>query len=158
VLPVKLPALREHPEDIPLIANYLVEKHCKKMNNSPKKISPDLMEVFQKRSWEGNVRELENIIMQGILFSTTEQIKLCDLELSNNEKKSAHQLSRSFMDMPYKAAKEESLREFNHNYIGLLLKDHNGNVTRAAKQCGLERQALQQIMRRFGVKADEYRQ
>jgi DNA-binding NtrC family response regulator len=157
VLPVKLPALREHPEDIPLIANYLVEKHCKKMNNSPKKISPDLMEAFRKRSWEGNVRELENVIMQGISFSTTDEINPRDMELSDR-KKSENIGSGSMFNLPYKAAKEETLKQFNHDYIGHLLGSHNGNVTRAAKHCGLERQALQQIMRRFGVKADEFRQ
>jgi transcriptional regulator with PAS, ATPase and Fis domain len=157
VLPVKLPALREHPEDIPLIANYLVEKHCKKMNNSPKKISPDLMDVFRKRSWEGNVRELENVIMQGISFSTTDEINPRDMELSDR-KKSANIGSGSMLNLPYKTAKEETLKQFNHDYIGHLLGSHNGNVTQAAKKCGLERQALQQIMRRFGVKADEFRQ
>jgi len=53
--------------------------------------------------------------------------------------------------------KEENLKQFNHNYIGHLLKAHNGNVAQAARQCGLERQALQQIMRRYAVKADDFR-
>ena len=157
VLPVKLPALREHPEDIPLIANYLLEKHCQKMNKPLKKIAPELLDVFMKRPWEGNVRELENAIMQGILFSATDQIKLQDLELSSTEMKSKYHTSNSFGNMPYKAAKEETLREFNHNYIGHLLKNSKGNVTRAAKQCGLGRQALQQIMRRYELTADKFR-
>jgi DNA-binding NtrC family response regulator len=157
VLPVKLPALREHPEDIPLIANHLLEKHCEKLNKPLKKISQELMDEFLKQPWEGNVRELENVIMQGILFSTTEQIKPRDLELKNIRKSSGLRPPNFSREMPYKTAKEEALREFNHNYIGHLLKDHNGNVTQAARQCGLERQALQQIMRRYQVNADEFR-
>ena len=156
VLPIKLPSLREHPEDIPMIANHLLEKHCEKMNKPLKKMSAELMEVFTNRTWEGNVRELENVIIQGILFSTTGEINPRDMDLSHT-KKSNHGPSGSFQNIPYKTAKEETLKQFNHNYIGHLLEAHNGNVTQAARQCGLERQALQQIMRRYNVQPDDYR-
>jgi transcriptional regulator of acetoin/glycerol metabolism len=59
--------------------------------------------------------------------------------------------------MPYREAKEKLLLNFNHDYLSRLLTHHQGNVTRAAKQCGLERQALQQIMRRYGISAAAYR-
>ncbi|MBU1713342.1 MAG: sigma-54-dependent Fis family transcriptional regulator, partial [Proteobacteria bacterium] len=47
---------------------------------------------------------------------------------------------------------------FNKNYISSLLSANRGNVTQAAKLCGLERQALQQIMRRYGIRAEDFRQ
>jgi DNA-binding NtrC family response regulator len=156
VLPVKLPSLREHPEDIPMIANHLLEKHCEKMNKPLKKISTELMARFINRTWEGNVRELENVIIQGILFSAADEINPRDIDLDNTGKSESGN-SSSLRDIPYKLAKEETLKQFNHNYIGHLLKAHNGNVTQAARQCGLERQALQQIMRRYAVKADDFR-
>jgi len=46
---IELPALREHAEDIPLIANHLLEKHCAKLNKPLKKLSPELLELFLKR-------------------------------------------------------------------------------------------------------------
>ena len=156
VLPIKTPALREHPEDIPLIASHLLEKHCTKMNKPFKKVSADLMEVFLSRAWEGNVRELENVLMQGILYSTTDEIRLGDVDLSRN-KQANSQISAAFQDLPYKAAKELTLKDFNYNYISFLLQANSGNVSGAARQCGLERQALQQIMRRYGIKADAFR-
>jgi len=156
VLPVKTPALREHPEDIPLIASHLLEKHCSKMNKPFKKISPELMEVFFSRTWEGNVRELENVLMQGILYSTTAEIRRADVDLSKS-KQAESRAAVAFRDQPYKAAKELVLKDFNHSYICHLLETNNGNVTRSARQCGLERQALQQIMRRYDIKAGEFR-
>jgi DNA-binding NtrC family response regulator len=156
VLPIKTPSLRDHPEDIPLIASHLLEKHCSKMNKASKKISPELMEIFLSRAWEGNVRELENILMQGILYSTSEEIRPGDVDLSRN-RKAESQPAAVFQDLPYKAAKEMLLKDFNHGYISHLLEANGGNVTRAARQCGLERQALQQIMRRYEIKADDYR-
>jgi DNA-binding NtrC family response regulator len=60
-------------------------------------------------------------------------------------------------EMQYKTAKEEMLKRFNAQYIGHCLKKCDGNVTHAAKLCGLERQALQQIMKRYDIKADPFR-
>lgn len=71
--------------------------------------------------------------------------------------------NRLFMTMaeliklPYKDAKEKVLKEFNHNYVGAMLTLSQGNVTQAAKKCNLERQALQQIMKRFDISVDEFK-
>jgi DNA-binding NtrC family response regulator len=156
VLPIHLPPLREHREDILLIANHLLEKHCAKLNKPLKRLSPELLEIFMNRSWEGNVREMENIIMQGILFSSSDEIQPYDLGITENTRKECL-VDGSFQDLPYKAAKEQTLQQFNSDYISNLLSKSNGNVTQAAKLCGLERQALQQIMRRYGIKADPFR-
>jgi DNA-binding NtrC family response regulator len=114
------------------------------------------MDMFLARSWEGNVREMENTIVQGILFSTSDEIKPQDVTFSENQKTNSLPDS-AYQDMLYKAAKEQTLKKFNHDYLGSLLKTNQGNVTRTARQCGLERQALQQIMRRYKIKADVYR-
>ena len=156
VLPIRLPALREHPEDIPLIANHLLEKHCLLLDKPAKKISSDLMNIFTHKTWEGNVREMENVIMQGILFSSGDEILPRDVNLSTSQKLN-QRTEFTYNDLPYRTAKERTLKDFNHNFIGRLLEANSGNVSQAARQCGLERQALQQIMRRFQIKADEFR-
>lgn len=157
VLPIKLPPLREHVEDIPIIANHLVQKHCTKLDKPLKKISAELMDRFKKYPWEGNVRELENMIMQGILFSSSEEIRAGDLELDDPIQGDKKFSGADLLRIPYRQAKEKTLEQFNQHYIGRLLEQHQGNVTRAAQHCGLERQALQQIMRRYRIKADPYR-
>jgi len=156
VLPIKLPALREHPEDIPLIANHLLEKHCLLLDKPAKKISPELMDVFLQKRWEGNVREMENVIMQGILFSSGDEIRPRDVNL-NQSLGSPRRLESADNNLPYKAAKEITLKQFNHSFIGRLLEEYNGNVSQTARHCGLERQALQQIMRRYSINAEDYR-
>ena len=108
------------------------------------------------RTWQGNVREMENYIMQGILFSPADQIRLQDMGLRMNEE-SGYRVDSSFQDLPYKKAKEQVLVNFNASYISNLLTKSSGNVTQAAKLCGLERQALQQIMRRHNIKAGPFR-
>ena len=94
--------------------------------------------------------------MQGILFSESDEIHPSDVQLSAENH---HESMTDFVphDLPYKEAKAQVLKDFNSNFINYLLSKNNGNVTQAAKQCGLERQALQQIMRRYGIKADPFR-
>ena len=158
VLPIKLPPLRERPEDIPLIANHLLEKHCTKLDKPLKRFSTELMDIFIGRRWEGNVRQMENLIMQGILFSATDEITPKDVGIGRKPASGTIAEISPSLDLPYKAAKENNLSAFNAAYIGHMLTLSQGNVTQAAKACGLERQALQQIMRRYGITADPYRQ
>ncbi|WP_372680892.1 sigma-54-dependent transcriptional regulator [Desulfosarcina sp.] len=157
VLPIQLPPLRERPEDIPLIANHLLEKHCSKLNKPLKRFSAELMDILIGSRWEGNVRQMENMIMQGILFSATDEIAPSDVGIGRKRASGAIAEITPSLDLPYKAAKENNLSAFNAAYIGNMLTRSQGNVTQAAKACGLERQALQQIMRRYGITADPYR-
>jgi DNA-binding NtrC family response regulator len=156
VLPIHMPALRDKSEDIPLLANHLLEKHAKELNRPGKRISSELMEIFRKRQWEGNIREMENIIIQGILFSSDEMIRPADVGIRTTPKTTGL-WDEALHGLLYKSAKEKTLQHFNLAYIGHLLTISNGNVTQAAHAAGLERQALQQIMRRYGIDAEKYR-
>jgi len=156
VLPIRQPSLREHREDIPLIANYLLEKHCALMQRPLKRISPELMNLFMGLEWRGNVRELENLIMRGISFSTGTDIRVEDVGWAAGEANPRPD-RLDFGGLGYKQAKQHYLEKFNQDYLGELLSSCKGNVSLAARMCGLERQALQQIMRRYGIRADEYR-
>ena len=156
VLPIRLPSLREHREDIPLIANHLLEKQCALMGRPLKRITPELMQAFMGLDWGGNVRELENLVMRGISFSSGSDIHVADVGLAPRDAgQPGAALDVGGLD--YKQAKQRHLKKFNRDYLGDLLSSCRGNVSQAARLCGLERQALQQIMRRYGIRADDYR-
>jgi DNA-binding NtrC family response regulator len=158
VLPIELPPLRKRPEDIPLIADHLFSKHARRLNKPDKTMSPELISFFQECYWEGNVRQLENLIIQSILFSTSDTV--CPEDLGKTAPSGGSDCpapSPDVRSLPYKDAKEKVLQEFNADYIGALLAETAGNVTQAAKLCGMERQALQQIMRRYHISAEDFR-
>ena len=160
VLSIELPPLRERVSDIPLLSEFMVDKHCKKLKKRTKKIDPALMDRLLTHSWPGNVRELENILLQGILYSKGDTILVSDIPDPGGENGMTRNLPadpQDFLAMPYKAAKEKMLREFNHAYVGARLSVSGGNVTHAAKKSGLDRQALQQIMKRFEINPDRFR-
>ncbi|MCJ7829922.1 MAG: sigma-54 dependent transcriptional regulator, partial [Desulfobacterales bacterium] len=157
VLPIQIPPLRERREDIPQIVNHLLQKHCAKLKQSFKRISPELMEILVNRKWEGNVRQLENVILRGILYSSGEAIHPRDVGLKPAPPFQFCAEETYSPDLPYKEAKELALRRFNDCYIGTLLTQSKGNVSQAARRCGLERQALQQILRRYDLKVDDFR-
>mgnify|MGYP000013518959 CR=1 FL=1 len=111
---------------------------------------------LQQHAWPGNVRELENLIKRGVVMSGGGEVTpqavgwqaaACVADLDTTD----------LTAIPYREAKEDVLSQFNRRYIREALEKTGGNVTQAARMCGLERQALQQIMRRYEVKADAYR-
>ncbi|MFN2356313.1 MAG: sigma-54-dependent transcriptional regulator [Desulfotignum sp.] len=159
VISIELPPLRDRIEDIPLLAEHLVAKNCKKLNKPLKTISEKVMDLLLKHPWKGNVRELENVLVQGILYARDAVIRRPDIPVSKTDPDVCPDtgLEGRIMDMPYKEAKETMLTRFNHDYVGAMLSRSSGNITRAARQCGLDRQALQQIMKRFGIDPEDFR-
>ena len=157
VVPIEVPPLRERKEDIPLLVDHFLKKHGTELSRPGKRVSPELMEIFLENDWEGNVRELENVVIRGILFSPEEEIRPEHIGLKPKKTTAGSFGIDLLPDLPYKAAKEDVLKRFHHAYIGWLLKESAGNVTQAARRCGLERQALQQIMRRYGISAEPFR-
>ncbi len=76
IIKVELPTLRERKEDIPLLAEYFIQKHWQNLNISGDfSIAPDMMSMYQEYHWPGNVRELSNIILRLIVGDDPEKIK-----------------------------------------------------------------------------------
>lgn len=152
VISLKLPPLRERPEDIPLLVEHFLDRYCKDFHRSKKTVSSELMSRFMSHPWKGNVRELENVVRRCVLFAPREEIRLGDIEWAAVPDQD-RLVSEEVIGLPYKEAKRRALERFHNDFLVRALSRHNGNVTRAAKDCGLERQSLQQVMRRYGIKA-----
>ncbi len=112
-----------------------------------------------KHPWQGNVRELENVLVQGILYAASDTIRLADIPINKTSGDDCICMSfdTDMEQLTYKEAKETTLTQFNHNYIGAMLSMTEGNITQAAKRCAMDRQALQQIMKRYGIDPEKFR-
>ena len=147
VISINMPPLRERKEDIPLLANYFMKKYAKKYEKKIVDITASAMWCLINSPWKGNVRELENTIARGIAISNDSIID--ERDLFSEEYSSP--------DISFKTAKKKALTDFYRTYITSVLTRNNGNISRAAEDCGIKRQSLQQIMKRCGINPDDFR-
>jgi len=156
VLTLHMPPLRDRKDDIPLLAAHFLKRYCQEFGKPTKSLSPAFLDRLLQRDWEGNVRQLENLIKRAILLSSGNVIEPHELGLRTGDAPIGDILTYD-RQISYKEAKSAALHRFHLQYLTELLRHHQGNVTHAAAACGLERQGLQQIMRRYGIKSQDFR-
>lgn len=145
VLLLKLPALRERREDIPLLARHLVAK-CVEASSMPvKELSQAALEKLLLYDWPGNIRELENIIQRAVFLSEHRLIMEEDICLPV--------VFGSAEPLSFKALKARAVAEFESAFIRRILATNNGNISRAARAAKKNRRAFFQLMRKHGIAA-----
>ena len=112
VLTVHMPPLRERKEDIPLLTEHFLKHYCEEFGKPTKSLSSELMDLLLRRNWEGNVRELENIINRAILLSTGDVIKPHEIGWTA-ELPDICAVGSDIHGMHYKEAKEEVLQPYS---------------------------------------------
>ncbi len=157
-----MPSLSEITSDIPVLAQHFLEMYCEEHGRGDIEFMPEALQCLLRRPWRGNIRELQNTINRAVLLCDGQRITPGDLmadESGMNGSVNGSGLNKQtcFLHLPYKKAKEEVLTYFTRSYINNVLTASQGNVTAAARQAGMERQALQRLMRRFGIDAGEFR-
>lgn len=135
VVEIHLPPLRDRKEDIPLLCHYFLSKFNKKANKVMKGISRKAQILLMNHSWEGNVRELQNVIESASILTPKDYIS--DQEISSQLQKSAGagKSDLSFGD-------DLSLEEVEKQHITNVLKKTGGNKVKASAILGLSRRSL----------------
>jgi two-component system response regulator PilR (NtrC family) len=138
VIPIDIPPLRDRPEDIPLLAEAFVRKHSAGRNFT---LSSAAASRLMHCSWEGNARELENVIERAIAFAKSDRLEPADIQLPEDEpsKRSGEDVGE-FLD--HALALQLTLTELDDRYITRVLESTNGNKARAAKILGINRRTL----------------
>jgi two-component system response regulator HydG len=164
VVAIKLPPLRQRPDDIPLLAFHFLQKYAAKTGRDIRKVSPEAMRLLQNEPWPGNVRELENAIEHAVVFCRKDTILPGDLpfgkktgETRSSDEESAPGGSHRWdfpgglSDLPYRDAKQRAVAAFELAYFEAVLKRTQGNVSEAARQAGLDRSNFRRAARRAGA-------
>jgi DNA-binding NtrC family response regulator len=157
VISIRIPPLRERQDDIPLLAEHFLTKYSQRMNKSVKKISQEVLERLMQYDYPGNVRELENIIEHGVTLEKGDVLTLNSLPLYLGQTQ-----ANSFVDVPImhtnlKEARRIILEAFERKFVLECLKATSGNVSASARQAGIERQSFQRIMKKYGIRSEEFR-
>ncbi len=129
VLPIKLPALRDRAEDIPLLSQHFVKDFNKKLRKEIKAITPPAMSLLLNHEWPGNVRELENVIERAVVLSEDPVIGPENLPPELGMALDSGHLERIYDGFSMKAAQ----KIYEKRLIIKALSETGGNRTRAAK-------------------------
>ncbi len=146
---IEIPPLRERREDIPLLVNYFIEEFNKRYKKNIKGITQDALIVLTGYRWEGNVRQLKNVVNQACIFAD-EYIDVQHLPPFLRD-------SKDEFTFDYSKAKEIHTKRFAQSYFRVLLSITGGNISQAAKLANIERQSLQKLLKKFGIDPSEFR-
>ncbi|MFC1631472.1 sigma-54 interaction domain-containing protein, partial [Candidatus Omnitrophota bacterium] len=156
VVPITLPTLRERKEDIPLLANYFLDKYSKELNSKVKAISPEAQEVLDSYPWPGNVRELENIIERVLTLATHSNILPEDLPgdlRAGNQGADQVQAQSTATTASSGVTLPQAVQDLEKELIVRALNDTDWEVNPAADKLGVTRRILKYKMDTLGIKA-----
>ena len=165
VVPIRLPALRERVEDIPVLAEHFLGVYWKRHRDrgSPlPHLSRAAVRALQERPWSGNVRELQNVIEHAVvLLEPGCEVQPADLP-DGDGAAAAHPLPftgewrppSTFREDGYHAERERVLAEFELSYLSWLVERAGANMSQAAKIAGVDRTTLYRLMEKHRLHRD----
>ncbi len=137
---IRIPPLRERKEDIPLLSEYFIDMFRKKYNKPDLFIPPLTMKRLESYHWPGNVRELQHAIERSVIMSESNELQPSDFFFTTASNK-----DETF------ALSNYNLENVEKAVIQKVLREHNGNITQAAKELGLTRTSLYRRMEKYGL-------
>jgi two-component system response regulator AtoC len=145
VLLLRIPALRDRGEDIPLLARHFARRYARRQGRPQPHFSDDAVACLMAHGWPGNVRELEAVVQRSVLMARSGTLEAEDIELLAGEPGERSTL-RAFQE-----AKSSAIDSFERSYLTRVLTVHAGNISEAARAAGTDRRALQRLMRKHGI-------
>ncbi|ABX20253.1 two-component system response regulator GlrR [Salmonella enterica] len=146
VVSLKIPALAERTEDIPLLANHLLRQSAQRHKPFVRAFSTDAMKRLMTASWPGNVRQLVNVIEQCVALTSSPVISDALVEQALEGENTA---------LPTFA---EARNQFELNYLRKLLQITKGNVTHAARMAGRNRTEFYKLLSRHELDANDFKE
>jgi two-component system response regulator AtoC len=157
VLTVTLPPLRERAEDVPLLAAHFLEKHARAVRRTIRGFDPAAMRRLVGHAWPGNVRELENTVERAVAVAAGEVVAVEDLPPELASAPSGGAPAAPLASLPYRDALAEGRDRLTRDYLVALMSEFGGNVTRAAERAGMERESLHRLLRKHGLRSDDFK-
>ncbi len=137
---IRMPPLKERPEDIPLLVDHFLKIYCKKYNKPLKRVNQATLKRVEKYHWPGNVRELQHAIERAVIMSESAALQPSDFFFPAAETKE----DSLFID-------DYNLEEIEKLIIRKVLSKHAGNISHAAKELGLSRTSLYRRFEKYGL-------
>ncbi len=155
VINIKIPPLRDRRGDIALLAMHFVNKKNSQFNYAIKGIEKEVLEYLKSFNWEGNVRELENVIMRAMLNAKSGYIKFQDLpkEIFLTYGEDQNEVPAKYSDFlkVKQEYKEKNINELETKFLLEALKKNSWNITHTAKYLEMDRRLLQKMIKEHNL-------
>jgi DNA-binding NtrC family response regulator len=153
VVPVRVPPLRARPDDIPILAQEFLRRYMAEYERPDLRLGAAVLKYLSAYSWPGNVRELQNLLERLVSLSADGEITPGDLpeELLTSRvflRPTGSDHPRS-ADLPFHTAKAEAIADFEKAYLQELLGRNGGNISRAARQAGIDRKTIHRLLVKY---------
>ena len=148
VIPLRIPPLREHFEDVPELLEYYVNYFVAQDGLNYRRFTTGAQNRLRTYNWPGNVRELKNLIQRLLILGSSSPIEREEVETALGEKQSKHYSDDLYnFNMPLRDARER----FEKAYLEYQLKQSNGSVSKISKAVGMERTHLYRKLKSLGI-------
>jgi two-component system nitrogen regulation response regulator NtrX len=142
VIPIEVPPLRQHREDIPELSEHFLSQIALEHGRAPKRLSPQALRALMAHHWPGNVRELRNTLERLVIMSPSEEITAQDVSFLKE--------APSGDLFGYQGLKE-AREAFERQFILRKLTEHGWNISRTAEALGIERSNLHRKLKGYGI-------
>ena len=153
IVTIKIPPLRARPEDIPMLADYLLESLCRKSGIKKPPISAEAISLLKSYSWPGNVRELRNVLERCLNNSRGSVITMEEIPpevRSMYEPKDTAQ-QKAGIEQSRKPFSVDDWRGYNKDTVIDLMRRYGGNKSRVAKELGITRATFYKRLKEYGI-------
>jgi DNA-binding NtrC family response regulator len=143
VVPIHLPPLRDRKEDIPPLVDYFLQKYGRRAAKTISGVSNRAMLALTEYDWPGNIRELENTIERAVALCRGSEIEMEDIV--------SHGISMGIPALTWAGGQFKTLSDIEREYIKAVLRDQEGNKSRAATILGINRKTLWAKIKKYGL-------
>ncbi len=149
VLPIRIPSLREHYEDIPELLEFFVNYFVEQQGLSYRHFSVAAQNYLRGYEWPGNIRELKNLVQRLLILGTRETIDVDEIDAAfgRTAQKAQDQEFNANFELPLRQAREQ----FEKAYLQYKLERADGSVSKVAKAVGMERTHLYRKLKTLGI-------
>jgi two-component system nitrogen regulation response regulator NtrX len=151
VVPLRVPPLRERPEELIQLAEAFIQRISRKYGRPQRRLAPEARETLLRHDWPGNVRELKNLMERAVILARGAEIGTRDL----GPLAVRHLSDPDPFSFPDFGSLKDAREWFEGAYIQRELKAQNGNMTRVAERLGLDRSNLYKRLKALGIEARE---
>ncbi len=152
VVSIRVPPLRERRSDIPILVAHFVSKYCQKLGREIKEVDPEAMRALYACNWQGNVRELENVIESALVMSRGNKIRKSDLPLEIRDQNEVLGETETLISM--ESGLTDTLDAIEEKMIRQALKQSGNVQAQAAKILGISRSNLQYKLKKYAIQAE----